>query len=668
MDMSTANALPEGTICQSPYTDLAYLKDNVESMDRNITKASIGLSDAQARRIISEGTNTNNSSRYAEDQQYRWDIRNLAKRPFHETHSQQDTAVGDSNNCTLFLHGILTESSTGSPLSHSDISDYFKMFGCVRVRYPSTTNTFGRPKSFCFLDFHSHEFAEKCLETTNGTVCVQGVMLSLKWSSGKSIQPAVSTLLQGIPPPPPPQGLEGIYSGPSYPPPPNLSFPKRYKRPRLSEADAADSETLFVFLPFKPASTSDDYSRLLVTIAEASQQLMENAMNDVDCAMNGTSKVTAESEPALRVTSRYPSANNNYGFLDFASHAAASVVLATLTGSIEGGDLLVNEIKLLSSTTLELDGIQIWWAMSKSKENEPKRDDRARHNLQSHHFPLDARTDCWFCLASPTCEPHLIITVYDTCYITMPKGPCDDFHALIVPVNHIGVKGSEKNEDTEQEKLEEGSEKKDRPDYFDNLGVYAYTDPLVLKDVELSKDNIWKHTDQVLGKDLFLFERAFPTYRGYHPHINCVPIRRSSGSLIINTMFEMAKNCSENFVFEEIFLPVNEEIERRKNNGDMIRGYFYAEVVSKVDVKQSRCFLFMDVQKDVEIEPDISLINNQDSNVTPPKRKVPLQFGRQVLAKTVGDPSLAYWKHCVYSKEKEEQLTNAYRQTFLSLE
>ncbi|XP_075981024.1 CWF19-like protein 1 [Anticarsia gemmatalis] len=43
---------------------------------------------------------------------------------------------------------------------------------------------------------------------------------------------------------------------------------------------------------------------------------------------------------------------------------------------------------------------------------------------------------CWFCLASPTVEKHLVICVGRHCYLALAKGPLDPYHALILPISH----------------------------------------------------------------------------------------------------------------------------------------------------------------------------------------------------------------------------------------
>ena len=49
---------------------------------------------------------------------------------------------------------------------------------------------------------------------------------------------------------------------------------------------------------------------------------------------------------------------------------------------------------------------------------------------------IPPRLDCWFCLASPTCEKHLISFVGEELYITLPKGGIIMEHALLVPISH----------------------------------------------------------------------------------------------------------------------------------------------------------------------------------------------------------------------------------------
>ncbi len=45
-----------------------------------------------------------------------------------------------------------------------------------------------------------------------------------------------------------------------------------------------------------------------------------------------------------------------------------------------------------------------------------------------------AAAACWFCLASPEVEKHLIVSVGDECYVALAKGGIDWNNLLIVPI------------------------------------------------------------------------------------------------------------------------------------------------------------------------------------------------------------------------------------------
>ena len=44
--------------------------------------------------------------------------------------------------------------------------------------------------------------------------------------------------------------------------------------------------------------------------------------------------------------------------------------------------------------------------------------------------------------------------------------------------------------------------------------------------------------------------------------------------------------------------------------------------------------------------------------------RVPLQFGREVLAVVMNQPDLAHWKACVLEKDKEQELALDFRKSF----
>lgn len=47
------------------------------------------------------------------------------------------------------------------------------------------------------------------------------------------------------------------------------------------------------------------------------------------------------------------------------------------------------------------------------------------------------QSKCWFCLASPQVEKHLVISVGDYSYLALAKGGVVDDHLLILPIEHF---------------------------------------------------------------------------------------------------------------------------------------------------------------------------------------------------------------------------------------
>lgn len=43
---------------------------------------------------------------------------------------------------------------------------------------------------------------------------------------------------------------------------------------------------------------------------------------------------------------------------------------------------------------------------------------------------------CWFCLASPQVEKHLVVSIGTNCYLALAKGPLTPRHFLILPIGH----------------------------------------------------------------------------------------------------------------------------------------------------------------------------------------------------------------------------------------
>ena len=507
-----------------------------------------------------------------------------------------------------------------------------------------------------FLEFGTHQAAKDCLEILGGVTKVGGVELTLKWGESKNKRD----------------------------PHQNSS----HKRPRLTESEALESSTLYFRLPRRILQPD------LPSAAENVRKWMEMTLEDA--LSEEGNRITAAEEPALQVEIRHAE-EQAFGFLDFASHAAASMALATLTGSTDGGLVRCPESETVSNKkdgetngdggadgdgdgdgdgegddskpdetvkvkeeqadTEKLDGEgkeegaaeveepktasdepkkefeKIWgvalhWAHPRSKDashdhdkNDIVRDADCAFEFRRQHFPADSREDCWFCLASKGCEKHLITGVYQQCYAAMPKGAMHKGHVLLIPVAHSS----------------QG----------------AFMDKTVSAEVQVLQKALRQHAREEYNMDLFVFERAIQTRGGYHTHVQCVPVPSGLGLKLETTLRAQAK--ANNIDIREIQSPdLDISALLGQDEDDDGKGYFYVEVPLPGG-REFKRFLYQVKSQETEPAADGRRHNGP---------RVPLQFGREVVAAVLGKSELAHWKACQVPKEEETKMATDLRQSF----
>ncbi|KAL3758295.1 hypothetical protein ACHAWU_004260 [Discostella pseudostelligera] len=651
MDASDREAARESnSVVDCPYTDASYamdenpLKTNGLSsssamglgMNYNKNHHGLGLSEAQARRLAQEDAAAMLGGGAGGGGAFRWQQRQpTRKRPRDgedgpgdgddaEEAKRQALEAENPNNCSLFLHGLHRD--PGMTLTMDALMNAFRPFGCVGVRFPKPKmNNYSMQQqhkpSYAFLDFNTHEEALQCLADLKGEAVVNNITLNLKWSSSSNQRRPMMPQQQAHPPPP--YGMGFIPPPPPPPPPPQ-------RRNRLTEAEAADSTTLFLRLPSTIPSSA--YPAELETMRLLAQGTMEEELN-VGVSLDSPDRITAKDEPALRVNVRHPNTETNYAFLEFCSHAAALTVLVALTKHEDGG--VVGEEKLAVSCLISDDmlkkdlshlrGVTLYWAKGGGGGHQPNSSDgnaaNNSHGLKfnKRHFPIDSRTDCWFCLASPTCEKHLIVAVYDECYVALPKGGVNEYHALIIPVEHGG----------------DG----------------ALVNRKLAPEMDKVKSKLRLHARTELKKDLFVFERCIQTKGGYHTHVQCIPVDADSGPAIQAKMLELA--LRNGFKLKEI----TSDLGLNALEDDWSDGYFYAEIPLPGGGDECRRFIYR--------AGDGSNENGASSHGG--RGTVPLQFGREVLAEVMQNPDIGQWKACVVSQEKEQEWTTNFRKSFQSI-
>ena len=698
-------------VLPNPYTDVVYPVDDdrrittttplllEQQRNTNASTRNVGVSEASARRIIAE-SNQNQSSQH---DPFRWSVgkNDNNKRTRHD----DATTEVDPNNCTLFLYGLQLDRTgrlqnaarNNIPNEPNIILQTLHNFSLQRVRYPKRANPqLPVVSNYAFLDFPSHQHALKCLQhfqnaSSSSGLQIMGIQLTLKWAT-----PFV-----------PPRIL-----------PPGETDPESKKQntgivKRLCEQDAQDSSTLY----FKytnwtkgfetigrnkstPVQTDEEVStdikvslrqtsndkqpgdaqkeslRKVPTIDVAGELLREWMEETLEIALadGGSTKVAdrirAIDEPALQVKIHLPKdaaskmdTRAPFCFFHFASHAAASMAIATLTGSTDGGYILEEQKTLrlqkkqqqqpkqqesISAPAVEgvveqpqstdpdapVDalclftpniGMYLHWTNDYVQPALPthERDiiisEESGFKFARKHFPRDSRTDCWFCLASSACEKHLITGVYDTCYMTLPKGPVHPGHVLIVPVQHTS----------------EG----------------ALKDASVTQEMEDLKMKLRHHASIAYNSDLFVFERAIQTRGGYHTHVQCIPIPRTLGLKFQSTLLAQGRKYGLDIREINTDLGLNAILSANDDNDGMTNdgGYFYAEVP----------MLGRDFKRFIhKVKTSTPTLSGRD------RSGVNMQFGREVLALVMEDPKIAHWKSCQVDSEQEADMAVKFRESF----
>lgn len=66
----------------------------------------------------------------------------------------------------------------------------------------------------------------------------------------------------------------------------------------------------------------------------------------------------------------------------------------------------------------------------------PRTDGKAPHRRKEIQILIEPHKDCWFCLANPKVEKHMVVVVSPEVYVAVARGPIVPMHVLILPVKH----------------------------------------------------------------------------------------------------------------------------------------------------------------------------------------------------------------------------------------
>ena len=231
--------------------------------------------------------------------------------------------------------------------------------------------------------------------------------------------------------------------------------------------------------------------------------------------------------------------------------------------------------------------------ISKSGAKRPRR----RH--------LPPRMDCWFCVASPACEKHLIVSVGEHVYLTAPKGAISPGHMIMVPISH---------DESFSQVSSETAEEVER--YKQSLRAFYAS-----------------HNEVPL-----FIERSVKT-KGpqQHAYIEVIPLPAETAAKTLPSAFaDACKKANMDF-------KLMNQSDALHSSAPEDHQYYHIEMPSRVQLLYA-------------VPP---------SRGTGGSDRVPLQFGRQLACRVLACPQRTHWKSCIVSPREEMRLANEFKMAFL---
>lgn len=234
--------------------------------------------------------------------------------------------------------------------------------------------------------------------------------------------------------------------------------------------------------------------------------------------------------------------------------------------------------------------------------------------------------NCFFCLSNPKLQTHMIISIGDSAYLTIAKGPLTkptsqmpfSGHCLIIPIGHLPNLPS-----SEQDKA-------------------VVATPLY--------NEILRYKSSLI-KMFAKFDQAVMFYQinkkeNVHFHIQCVPIA-------VDFLQDFEKVLKKN-------VEINNKSKFRSNSKFDFKRFTNAEdeeYLKIINDSESEYVTFTIFNKSIsQCEIYLSVLEKDSS--------LDLQFGRKVMAFLLQTPNRVKWVNCEQSVNREEEETELFKEGF----
>lgn len=253
----------------------------------------------------------------------------------------------------------------------------------------------------------------------------------------------------------------------------------------------------------------------------------------------------------------------------------------------------------------------------------------------------EPHAECWFCLANPAVEKHLLVSIGRNSYVALAKGPVTDGHTVCIPINHSASLSTMSEE----------------------IGLEILNISNNIRAFEIEK-----------GNDVAIFERYIPmtVSKAMHMQVHVISFPQNLSRSVrdhIHNAFERRKmklnpvpgatNQPASSETEIAVIKAIQNIEiNNKTNGLMrgSKGYIYVALPGNNTARGrlQENYLWIEGEESAEEKSQQNQrggFRRRDGNSG--NTKIPMNFMRDIISYAIGVPERADWKACVGSAEEE---------------
>jgi len=229
---------------------------------------------------------------------------------------------------------------------------------------------------------------------------------------------------------------------------------------------------------------------------------------------------------------------------------------------------------------------------------------------------IEPHAECWFCLANPKVEKHMIVTTTTGAYVATARGPIAPNHVLVLPVKHVPCFAA------------------CPPELQDVLQAYV----AAIRSMCASA-----------GQDCLVWERWIPMGASVsnHMQLQVLPIDITSANRACESLDAISKT--------------------HMKGGTLTRISSHRDVVDHLNDDSTTPYIYFEVPG--EHTPKGRKVERFVYAGGQGRPQIPMNFGRQVACHLLGcEKDKLDWRQCQEDRDSEERLARTFREQFRKFE